>query len=473
MASRTLSTRRTRTKHIPAFPSFIEPCLATLRPAVPTGDDWIHEIKYDGYRTQAHIRRGKAHMFTRRGHDWTDTFRAVADALAELPGEELILDGEIIVQDEHGVSNFGALRSELARRRSDRLTYYVFDLLYRDGEDLRPLPLIDRKAALAALLADAPRPIAYSSHLEGKGGEMFRRACAMRLEGVISKLRDAPYRSGRVESWIKTKCSKRDSFPIVAFVEKLGASPRRIASLYLGRWEGPRLLYAGKARSGYSLEVAQQVRERLDPLIVKKSPLDVSINKPKATWVRPEAEADVEFSSMTTDGLLREPVFKGLTDPGRSEPQPRPRQNTRSVRVPRENILQLLPDAVVPTTAELEAYWRKVGRRALKFIGGRPLKLVRHVQGTTFYHKGRLRPCPAACTSSGSKSAKAARGPACGWTTLPACSASCRSASSKFIHGTQPSTTSSIRTSWCSTSTRVPASNGSSSSTLLSSFGTS
>jgi bifunctional non-homologous end joining protein LigD len=377
-----------------AYPGFVEPCLATLRPAVPDGDGWVHEIKHDGYRTQAHLRGGAVRIFTRRGHDWTRSFGAIADALKGLPADELILDGEIIVQDEHGVSDFSALQSELARRRSDRLTYYVFDLLYRDGEDLRLLPLLDRKAALATLLAGTRPPIAYSAHLEGEGGEMFRRACAMRLEGVISKRRDAPYRSGRVESWIKTKCSKRDSFPIVAFVEKLGASPRRIASLYLGRWEGWRLLYAGKVRSGYSLEAAQHLRERLDPLITPHSPLAVPVRKPKATWVRPDLEADVTFSSLTTDGLLREPVFKGLAGPDRSEPAPR-RPHPRSLGVPRVNILQLLPDAVVPAADELEAYWRRVGRRALRYIGRRPLKLVRQVNGTTFYHKGPLPAVPA------------------------------------------------------------------------------
>jgi bifunctional non-homologous end joining protein LigD len=389
MAPATRTASRSGTARVFAF---IEPCLATLHASVPEGHEWVHEIKYDGYRTQAHIQRGAVRMFTRRGHDWTAKFRVVADALARLSASELILDGEIIVQDEHGVSNFAALQSELARRRSDRLTYYVFDLLCRDGEDLRPLPLLDRKAALAEIVAATRGPIAYSSHLEGHGAEMFQRACAMRLEGVVSKLKDAPYRSGRVETWIKTKCVRRDAFPIVAFVEKLGASPRRIASLYLGRWEGPRLLYAGKARSGYSLEAAQKVRERLDPLIVETSPLDVPVNKPKATWVRPEVEADVEFSSMTTDGLLREPVFKGLADPDHSAPPPP--QHPRSVGVPRENILQLLPDAVVPTTAELEEYWRKVGRLALEHVGRRPLKLVRHINGTTFYHKGRLPPVP-------------------------------------------------------------------------------
>jgi bifunctional non-homologous end joining protein LigD len=427
--------RRSRKAAKSQFPDFIEPALATLRPSVPQGDDWIHEIKYDGYRTQAHIRHGGARMFTRRGYDWTDTFRAVADALLGMAADELVLDGEIIVQDEHGVSNFSALQSELARRRSDRLTYYVFDLLYRDGEDLRQWPLVERKAALAALLADSPGRVVYSAHMEGHGAEMFRHACAMRLEGVISKLKDAPYRSGRVETWIKTKCIKRDSFPIVAFVEKLGASPRRIASLYLGRWDGPRLLYAGKARSGYSLEVAQKVRERLDPLIVKKSPLDAPVNKPKATWVRPEVEADVEYSSMTTDGLLREPVFKGLASADHSEPPPR-RQHPRSVAVPRENILQLLPDAVVPATAELEAYWRKVGGRALKYIGRRPLKLVRHVNGTTFYHKGQLPPVPE--TVHQLKIEK------------------------RSTLGIPRSTMSSIRTSSSSTSTLDRASNGSS-----------
>ena len=218
----------------------------------------------------------------------------------------------------------------------------------------------------------------------------------MGLDGIVAKRVDSPYRSGRQDSWIKLKCVKSDTFPIIAFVEKLGARPRKIASLYVGRWEGDRLIYAGKARSGYTETVARELRERLDPLIRKTSPLSVPVKKPKATWVEPKVDAEIEFSAVTDDGLLRAAVFKGLRDdlgaPHVEAPSITPvgGHRRRHIGVPRENILQLLPDAVAPTKEELAAYWARVHKRALEYLGRRPLKLVRHVHGTTFYHKGLL-----------------------------------------------------------------------------------
>jgi bifunctional non-homologous end joining protein LigD len=253
------------------------------------------------------------------------------------------------------------------------------------------------------LLAGVSDRILFAEHLEGDGAEIHERACAMGVEGIVSKQQDGPYRSGRVESWIKVKCGKRDAFPIVAFVEKLGANPRKIASLYVGRREGDRLLYAGKVRSGSTEAVARDLRERLDPFIRKDPPLSEPVKKPKATWVEPVIEAEVAYSTVTENNLLREAVFKGVRE-DRDVPAARPAVRTRSRRagdrpriaVPRENILQLLPDAVTPSKEELAAYWAKVWKRALAHLGGRPLKLVRHVRGTTFYHMGPLPPVPQA-----------------------------------------------------------------------------
>jgi bifunctional non-homologous end joining protein LigD len=255
------------------FPGFIEPCHPTLREEAPSGVRWVHEIKFDSYRTQAHLRSGRPAMYTRRGHDWTRRFQPIADALAKLLAADLILDGEAVVADSRGIPDFGLLHADLAASRRDRLLYYAFDLLYLDGFDLRGAPLAERKRLLAELLADASERILYAEHLDGDGPEIQERACAMGLEGIVSKQQDAPYRSGRVESWIKVKCGKRDAFPIVAFVEKLGAKPRRIASFYVGRREGDRLLYAGKVRSGFTEAEARDLRERLDPFIRTDTPL--------------------------------------------------------------------------------------------------------------------------------------------------------------------------------------------------------
>src|SRR4051794_19957077 len=378
-------------------PDFIEFCDPTLRERAPVGPDWVYEIKADGYRAQAHLRGNSVTVYSRSGHDWTEQFSGIAQALQRL-GHTAIIDGEAVVMGQKGVADFQALRGELARKNSGRVAFQAFDLLYLDGYDLRQTPFMERKRLLSDLLNDAPHRLSYVEYLEADGEAIFAHACQLGLEGIVAKRKDSPYRSGRQESWIKLKCTKSDDFPIVAFVEKLGAKPRRIASLYLGRYDHGHLLYAGKARSGYTLKAAQEVREVLDPLIVPKSPLAVPVKKPKATWVEPSVRAEVQYGGVTDDGLLREAVFKGVRDdltlPKVKAPKLAPLSSRRErkphVGVPRENILQLLPDAVTPSKEQLAAYWTRVWKKALPHLGHRPLKLVRHVHGTTFYHKGPL-----------------------------------------------------------------------------------
>jgi bifunctional non-homologous end joining protein LigD len=379
--------------------SFIEFQMPTLVEKPPQGDGWIHEIKYDGYRTQLIIQRGKAQAFTRRGFDWTDRYGPIVGAAAELKAKRAIIDGEATVLGATGLPDFQALRRELGKADSTKLIFHAFDLLHLNGKNLRDAPLLERKRALQRLLEGAPPVLIYVDHYEGDGPTVFEHACEMGLEGIVSKRADSRYRSGRQESWLKLKCIKSDNFPIVAFVEKLGAKPRRIASLYLGRREGNRVHYAGKAQSGYTLRDAREVRERLDPLIVAKSLLSEPIDKPKATWVHPAVEAEIQYSGITNDGLLREAVFKGLRDdlspPARAPRLARKRPpSDESLGVPPENILQLLPDAVVPSKEDLIGYWTKIARKALVHLGRRPLKLVRHSHGVTFYHKGRLPKVP-------------------------------------------------------------------------------
>ncbi|TIP73326.1 MAG: DNA ligase D [Mesorhizobium sp.] len=374
--------------------SFVEFQMPTLVEKPPNGDGWIHEIKYDGYRTQLILQQGAVQAFTRNGFDWTDRYSPIVRAAAELKAKRVIIDGEATVFGATGRPDFQALRRELGKAESTKLVFHAFDLLHLNGKDLRQLPLLKRKQALERLLKDAPPALVYVDHLEGHGPTVFEHACEMGLEGIVSKRADSPYRSGRQESWLKLKCIKSDNFPIVAFVEKLGARPPRIASLYLGRHDGNRIRYAGKAQSGYSLTDAREVRERLDPLIVDKSPLAEPIDKPKATWVQPVVEAEIQYSGTTDDGLLREAVFKGLRDdlspPARAPLVRKTRPSNESSGVPRENILQLLPDAVVPSNQELISYWKTVAKKALVHLGRRPLKLVRHSHGVTFYHKGKL-----------------------------------------------------------------------------------
>jgi bifunctional non-homologous end joining protein LigD len=392
-SSRSLFVSRVAGARKTAIPHYIEPCDPTLRERAPEGGIWRFEIKADGYRAQLHLGSGRTKVYSKTGLDWTRQFSSIAAAGLELSAETAVIDGEAVVYGASGVPDFQQLRRELGGHRSGRLRYHAFDLLYCNGYDMRGVPFADRKRLLEELLLEAPETFIYVEDIGGEGDEIFRNACKLNLEGLVAKRADAPYRSGRQESWIKLKCKKSETFPIVAFVEKLAARPRKIASMYVGRREGGKLVYAGKVRTGYTESAAREIRERLDPLIRKSSPLSVFVKKPKATWVEPEVDAEIEFGALTDDGLLREATFKMLREDldVAKVRAPRLAPASRSpVRVPRENILQLLPDAVVPSKEELAAYWTRVWKRALPHLGHRPLKLVRHVHGTTFYHKGPL-----------------------------------------------------------------------------------
>lgn len=380
-----------------APPKFIEPCDPTLHKHPPKGDDWLHEIKFDGYRIQLRLADGKVTLTSRQRLDWTDQFAPIAKAANKLRAMQAIIDGEIAVTGKSGIPDFQALRREIGKEKSPAV-FHAFDLLWLDGKDLRELSLRERKARLENLLRRGPKQIAYVEALQGDGPTIFKTACELGLEGLVSKQAQSAYASGRSERWVKSKCTTTDNFPIIAFVEKLGAKPRRIASFYIGRWHGKQLLYAGKVQTGFKTESLYEIREALDKYIIKRSPLSVPVKKPKATWVEPVIQAEIKYTGVTDDGLLREAVFKGLREdlnpPKIKSPAIVPGRDKPKVGVPRENILQLLPEAVVPTKAELEAYWRKVGNKALKYLARRPLKLVRHTHSTTFYHKGPLPPVP-------------------------------------------------------------------------------
>jgi len=219
------------------MPGFIKPQLATLKTKAPQGDQWLHEIKYDGYRVQVHLNRGRKKVFTRTGLDWTKRFTEIAGALA-IEGEAII-DGEVVVVHE-GRTNFSELQAELAAGKQGRLIYYAFDLLWRNG-DLRKRPQIERKQLLLDLLGenDVELPVLFSEHLVGDGQKMLEHAAKLNWEGIISKRADAPYRSERNENWLKIKAVHKGKFPVVGFVK----DPSGVAALYLGKagWQGPRV----------------------------------------------------------------------------------------------------------------------------------------------------------------------------------------------------------------------------------------
>jgi len=225
------------------FPGYVESCDPTLREHPPKGD-WLYEIKADGFRIEALIDRGAVSLHSRTKVDWTERSSGIAEALKELPVRQAIIDGEAIVLGKTGLPDFQALLRKNSISDAGRLQYWAFDLLYLNGFDLRNAPYVERKRLLQDLLVDTPENIVYVEGLGGDGEQIFRHACRMGLEGVVAKRPDAPYRSGRQESWIKLKCVKSDTFPIIAFVEKLGAKPRRIASLYIGRHDGNQLRFA-------------------------------------------------------------------------------------------------------------------------------------------------------------------------------------------------------------------------------------
>jgi bifunctional non-homologous end joining protein LigD len=268
-------------KSISSMPGFIKPQLATLKSRAPKGDQWLHEIKYDGYRVQVHLNRGRKKVFTRNGLDWTKRFTEIAGALA-IPGEAII-DGEVVVIHE-GRSNFSELQAELAAGRQGRLVYYAFDLLWRNG-DLRKLPQLERKQLLLDLLSenDVELPVLFSEHLIGDGQKMFEHAAKLNWEGIVSKRADAPYRSDRNENWIKVKTVQKGEFPVIGFVK----DPTGVAALYLGKREGKELVYMGKVGTGWSRTVSSQIRKQLDTVVSPKSKLSKPLKKPQATWVEP------------------------------------------------------------------------------------------------------------------------------------------------------------------------------------------
>jgi bifunctional non-homologous end joining protein LigD len=211
------------------FPDFIEPCLASLRTSVPSASGFVHELKLDGYRVQAHQHDGRVGLYTRSGLDWTNRFPTIAADVGRLPASKLVIDGEVISADAQGRPNFSTLQDDLKQRRYDRMVYYAFDLLHLDGFDTRAAPLIERKKVLQSFLLEAAAAsplILYSEHFED-GPDLYARTRAMGLEGIVSKRADAPYRSGRGEQWLKVKCWQRDRFAVIGFrARRLGRAPK-------------------------------------------------------------------------------------------------------------------------------------------------------------------------------------------------------------------------------------------------------
>jgi bifunctional non-homologous end joining protein LigD len=300
-----------------ALPGFVEPQLATLVSAAPEGDEWLHEIKLDGYRIVARIERGKVKLHSRRGNDWSARLPSLASALGTLPVQSALLDGELVVLNERGVTDFQLLQNSLHEGKDARCVYYAFDLLYRDGLDLRALPLSERKELLRSTLEAAEQPrLRFSDHFRGSGPAFFQQACQKGLEGIISKEADAPYVSGRKRSWLKVKCMSEQELVVGGFTRPAG-SRQHLGSLLVGMREGKRLVYAGKVGTGFTQASLAELARRLKPLEQEEAPF---ANPPRGAdargvhWVAPELVAQISFIERTRDGMIRHASFHGLRD---------------------------------------------------------------------------------------------------------------------------------------------------------------
>jgi bifunctional non-homologous end joining protein LigD len=289
-----------------AFPGFIEPALATSIDKVPSGERWLHEIKFDGYRVQVHLRDAAVKVFTRRGNDWTNRFRKIAADARHINAGSAIIDGEVVVPAGDGTTDFSVLQKDL-KGRSKKIVMVAFDLLYLNGYDLRKLPLFERKALLKKIIAETD--IQFSESFEVDGSEMYKHACKTGLKGVVSKVRDSQYVSGRVNDWVKKTCAQRETLAIAGFA--LDGS--KWDGLCLGRRKGRGLIYAGKVDHGFNSASAKDLQTRLKPLIPKTPPYSKKVAH-KGIWVEPSLLAEIEYRAKSAEGKVRHPFFKGIRE---------------------------------------------------------------------------------------------------------------------------------------------------------------
>jgi bifunctional non-homologous end joining protein LigD len=371
-------------------PKFQAPQLATLVDEVPTGSGWLHEYKYDGYRLLLATAGGAATAFTRKGHDWSDKFRAIVKGASDLPAGCLI-DGEAVALGKNGKPDFQLLQAGLKGGKAD-LAFYAFDLLVDRGEDIARLPNVERKERLAALLKTASHPILYGDHVIGKGEALFDAICAEGGEGIISKKASAPYSGTRSRNWLKIKCIQRQEFIIIGWQES--DKRRGFRSLHLAVQEGGKLTYAGKVGTGFNTKMIEEMSETLRPLEVDKPPLDVPRAARKGShWIEPKLVGEVAFTEFTSDGILRHPSFIALRDDKsarevvREVPKHLKKAESKAEPVSADTLVKISNrDRVIfpadgLTKGQLADYYAAVAELLLVDAANRPISLVRCPQG--------------------------------------------------------------------------------------------
>ena len=320
--------RSNQIKQIPGarkavMPESLPPQLATLVREPPAGEEWLHELKFDGYRMVCHLNRGKARFISRNGKDWTEKFPNLVAVFKTFPAVTAILDGEVVIVDKAGHSSFQKLQQAMGRGidKIPAFVFEIFDLIYLDGYSLTRTPLRERKATLEQLLAaakikEAKSPLRYSDHVEGNGALFFKQACEYGIEGIVSKLADSPYESTRTRNWLKSKCVQRQEFVIAGYTPSKNNFPG-FGSLILGVYEKSKLLYCGRVGTGFSIEQRVGLQKKLDRLAQSNMPFAAKPKDPglrEARWAKPQLVGEVEFMQWTADGLIRHSSFQGLRE---------------------------------------------------------------------------------------------------------------------------------------------------------------
>jgi bifunctional non-homologous end joining protein LigD len=409
-----------------SMPDNPKPQLATIADKAPEGAEWLHEIKYDGYRLLARIERGKVRLITRGGLDWTAKFPALAHRLGELRLQSALIDGELVYLEPEGTTSFSGLQDAISSGRTDTLIFLAFDLLYRDGWDLTDAALEDRKAALAEIIPPQVQGmLRFSDHQIDLGPAFLRQACSFALEGIVSKRRAEPYRSGRSRGWLKVKCRNREEFVIVGFTDPDG-SREGFGALLIGYHDPQgKLRYAGRVGTGFNTAQLSEMRKRLDSLARPAAPVTLpkGVSRKGVHWIEPRLVAEVEFASWTADAILRQASFQGLREDKEAAevvydpqarapvmPKARPRkpaarplpQETRAAAPERardgslvfESVRLTHPDRVLYsgttlTKLDVARYYAAVGKWVLPQLSRRLLTLVRSPAAgkKTFYQK--------------------------------------------------------------------------------------